>query len=502
LRQIIYLDHQDHIATIRDKLERAQANEVILVIPPRYVELRDLVKLKLLKRYAQHRAIDLALVVRDGETRTLAREVGFVLTSSVKRGRTIDIASDVDPDQEGEGVTTREGMPRRTGVSYDAKKPPSIAGRIVALVVALSALGLVAAALLYLVLPAATITLAPDALRLATELEITAEEGLVDIDYGQARIPAQIIAVEIEGTGNTPTTGQRDIPDAHAEGTAVFANKTDEAVTVPQGTIVRTSSGAIKRFYTVIDVELPATRGAHSRVNIVAVEPGPQGNVKALTIRGIEGDAIFSVDVINDQPTTGGGLKRVSEVTVEDLGRAKNALLQRMNQEALAKLQAQLGVTQFIPAGTVAIEPIEEYYSSEVGDIAEEVSVRLVVVASGTVIGGDEANTLVLRLMESQMPEGFRISPETLRFHQPELLDSAPGRIVFKMSASGTAIAEITLDEVKRVITGTTADEAYAAILAGWQLSQPPTIEVTPEWLGRIPWIPYRITIDILTSDA
>ena len=43
MRQIIYLDHQDHIATIRDKLQRAQANEVLLVIPPRYAELRDLV---------------------------------------------------------------------------------------------------------------------------------------------------------------------------------------------------------------------------------------------------------------------------------------------------------------------------------------------------------------------------------------------------------------------------------------------------------------------------
>jgi hypothetical protein len=495
LRQIIYLDHQDHIATIRDKLQHAQANEVLLVIPPRYQELRDLVKLKLLKRYARDLAIDLALVVRDGETRTLAREVGFVLTRSVKRGRTIDISSDGDDEE-----STDEGSP--TGVAYEPKQAPSIAARAVALIVALVALGAVAAALLYLVLPAATIILVPDSLPLQAELEITAEEGLADIDYGQARIPAQILAVELEGTGNTPTTGQRDIPDAHAEGTVVFANKTDEAVTVPQGTIVRTSSGAIKRFYTVIDVELPAERGSHARVNIVAVEPGPQGNVKALTIRDIEGDAIFSVDVINDQPTTGGGLKRVSEVTAEDLGRVKNALLQRMHTEALAKLQAQLGETQFIPAGTVAIEPIEEHYSSDVGDIAEEVSLRLVVVASGTVIGGDEANTLVLRLLESQMPEGYQIASETLRFHQPELLDSTPGRIVFNMSASGTAMTDVDPDAVRRSVAGMTADEAYEAILAGWRLAQPPSIEVTPDWLGRIPWIPYRISIDVQSTAA
>ena len=42
MRQIIYLDPQDNIATIREKLEHAQASEVLLVVPPRFQELRNL----------------------------------------------------------------------------------------------------------------------------------------------------------------------------------------------------------------------------------------------------------------------------------------------------------------------------------------------------------------------------------------------------------------------------------------------------------------------------
>jgi len=505
LRQIIYLEQRDNIATIRDKLERAQTNEVLLVVPPRYLELRNLVNLKLLKRYAEHLAIDLALVVRDRPTQVLAREVGLVLTSSVDKGRRINLRSSHKhkPARQGADREVSEAVDqRRAQIAYAPARGRGPLTRILTLFFVLGGVGLVAAGLVFLILPGASVILVPAAETIEAEMEIVAVPGLDNINYGQGQIPAQIISAELMGSSSTPATGKRDIPDTHAEGEAVFANKTNEPVMVPKGTILRTSTGTPVRFYTVTDLELPPKRGAHGRVGIIAVQAGPSGNVKRLTINEVEGEVSFQVDAINDEPTRKGGLKRVSEVTEEDRGRVKNALLQRLQQEAYAKLQAQLEETEFIPADTVSVEIVEEKYDKEAKQIADMLTLQLHIKATGTLVGGAEANTLMLRMLESKKPEGYVLLPESLRFQAGEVVATEGASVRFEMKASGIAVSDVDESEVRRGITGKPMSEAEQYLLDRWDFEESPQLEVTPDWLGRIPWIPYRIAVEIRLPEA
>ncbi len=87
MQQIIYLEVDDDLPAIRDRLEWAQARRVMLVVPPRCATFRSLVNLRVLKRYAQNLALDLALVTRDPETRRLAKAEGFPVLGSTGRGR-------------------------------------------------------------------------------------------------------------------------------------------------------------------------------------------------------------------------------------------------------------------------------------------------------------------------------------------------------------------------------------------------------------------------------
>lgn len=497
MRQFIYLEPKDNIATIRAKLARAQANEVVLVLPSHFEVLRSLVNLKLLKRQAQNLAIDLALVVRDGETRVLAREAGLTLTSSVERGQTI-------PLRRRRKRPPLASIARRRGRDQAGLAAPreSPLARMLALLFVLALLTGLGAAFIYWVLPSAVVTLVPATRPLEAAMEIVAVPGIEDVDYGQGRVPAQIVSVELSGTANTPATGKRDIPDAHAEGYVVFANKTNGPVIIPKNTIVRTSAGAPIRFYTVTDLELPPTWGAHGRVSIIAVEPGPSGNVKRLTINVVEGEAAFQVDVINDEPTRGGSLKRVSEVTQEDIGRVKNTLLQRLHQEAYAKLQTQLSEGTFIPASTVNVKILEESYDREAGAIADNLNLLLRVRATGTVVGGEEANILMLRMLESKLPAGYVLQRDSLRFQPGEVLATEGVSVRFVMQASGLATSDIDPTEVRRRIAGKPEAEAMQYLLDAFECAKPPTLQLAPEWLGRVPWIPYRITVKIEAPPA
>lgn len=493
MRQIINLDPADNIATIRDKLERVQAPEVIVVAPPRYEVLRNKINLRLLQRYARHKAVKMALVTRDSMTRALAREIGLQTTTNVGSGRQLKL--DVPTDGEtGKAATTTDRSQETP--THGA----SLVARILALTLAVAALGALVGAFILLVLPSATIRVYPNMLPLEAEMEITALPSLDAINYGLGQIPAQVISVELESEESAPTTGKRDIADSRAEGMVVFANRTNEAVIVPQGTIVSTSTGTRIRFYTLTDLELPAEQGSHDRVRVIAVEPGPQGNVRQLTITRIEdAELATQVHVINDEATTGGGLRRVNEVSAEDLGRVKNALMQRLQQEAFARLQGELGPNEFIPASSVSVEIVDEQYDHKVGDVADVLTLRLSVIATGNLVGGEDANTLILGLLESRVPENYRLATDTLRFQPPELLPSQEGAsgTRFIMRATAIAVTSVTKADILAQITGKTGDQARSALVENWDFRQPPELEITPEWIGRIPWIPYRIQIDI-----
>ncbi len=498
MKQIIYLERQDNIATIRDKLERAQTNEVVLVVPSRFAPLRDLVNLKLLKRYARNLALDLALVVKDSTTQVLAREEGFVLLPNVDKAREIRalraapqlVAHPTGP------VSVSRQQDRVAAASRG-----NVGARLVALLVLLALLGGLAFGLIYLVLPSATVVLVPATQPVMVEMEIVAVPGLAEIDYGAGRIPARSVVVELQGAAETTTTDRRDIPDARASGSVVFANKTTEAVIIPKDTIVRTGAGTPVRFYTVTDVELPAERGAHARVNIIAVEPGPAGNVGRATINQVEGEASFKVDVLNDERTTGGTVKRVNVVALDDQVRLKADLIERLKREAYARMQGQLSAMEFIPAETVQLQVVSERYSHNVGEATDALSLQLTIRASGTLVGGDEANTLMLRMLERDMPAGYKIVPPTLRFAPGEVLATEGGAVRFRMQASGMAMSDISEEQVRGAIRGKTTEEARQALLDRWEFWELPQLVVSPEWVDRVPWLPYRITVRIEAAE-
>ena len=126
-----------------------------------------------------------------------------------------------------------------------------------------------------------------------------------------------------------PTTGRADAPDGYASGQVVFANRSDREVLIPKGTFVRTGSGETARFYTVEEAVVPSQYNATKRVAVLAADPGPMANVRALTINVIEGELATALEVINDAPTGGGTMRQLPVVTPGD----QNALLDKAREE-------------------------------------------------------------------------------------------------------------------------------------------------------------------------
>ena len=82
--QTLYLGPEDHLSTIRERIERVSTQQIILVIPAQ-TQLRSHVAWRLLQRRAQELGKDVSIVSSDRQIRALARSVHFQVVSLVPR---------------------------------------------------------------------------------------------------------------------------------------------------------------------------------------------------------------------------------------------------------------------------------------------------------------------------------------------------------------------------------------------------------------------------------
>jgi hypothetical protein len=119
-------------------------------------------------------------------------------------------------------------------------------------------------------------------------------------------------------------------------------------------------------------------------------------------------------------------------------------------------------------------------------------------VVRGTAIGGQNANQLALAALQSQVPPDYNIDPHSLEFVAGEVVGVQDRAVSFQMQAAGKAVAEIDDRQVAKDVRGLAIEEASVRLWEGHPLAGDPEIVVEPDWLGRLPWFPFRIAVDVL----
>ncbi len=505
MEQIVYLDSTDDILTIRDRLNLAQAGRVLLVIPPYSDVLRSRVDLRLVQRQAQQSRVEVALVTRDSEIRREAREIELPVFSSIEQGQTRRRWRRSEEDDE-------TWMPGRSDEAWRAaaarqantrvSRPVFVMKHILAWAMFIGVFVAFGAAAI-LTVPSAQIVLIPHSEPINITTYVALDSDLEKIDVVGARVPATYVSVQVEGNAQVATTGKKAIPSSTSKGAVVFINQLGIPINIPKGTAVRTSAfGTVIRYFTTADVTVPGGFGAQVEAPIEAMEPGEFANVPANLINEVEGVAAISVKVTNSQPTSGGGSLEAPAVTQEDRDRVRSQLLQQLVQDAYIQMQNGLEDQEFIPAESLFVsEVLDETYDRFVTEEAPVLSLQMQVTVLGLKVDMQEANALVYADMVSRVPEGYELIADKLAFKRGEIIlpADANGDILMQMSGTGYVAARFDQDQIRRDIAGKSVDDAANYLARELPLQVGPDIDVKPGWLGRVPWLPLRIEIEVKT---
>ncbi|MEP7358060.1 MAG: baseplate J/gp47 family protein [Anaerolineales bacterium] len=505
--QVLHLDpHDDYIAA-RDKMGWAQTTRVLLVWPPGGEVLRRRIDLLMLQRHARRLGAHLALVTRDPVVRENAREVGLPAFGSVDDSRRLtwtNRTGKLRPEKPGPVLdrTALRPAPRLNAPAWP--KPAVWAARSLVFIAGVAGL----AALAMAVVPGARVAVVPARQPVQASVQIIADPlavaaaGLADGPVSAAgttaaTIPARVVRVEVEASGQTDTTGLSEVPSQPAGGTVVFSSLDGTVTIIPAGTGLRTSTGNPVRFKTIQPVTLEPRLGASVSVGIQAVDLGPVGNVAAGQINAIDGPLGLQLAVTNPGPASGGAVAQRPSVTADDQARLYDQLLAQLQSEAVSAVESQAAQGEFaVDSSVLLAEEVARTYNQSVGEQANNVQLSLRLAFTGLAVNEAQVRGVAAAALAEAVPFRRQLVPESAQFVRvADTTQFADGRVSFRVDASGVAVPVIDPELVRELVKGQTVASAQQRLAIALPLDGRPQIELEPDWYPRVPWMPFRITV-------
>lgn len=542
-KDTVYVDVDDEITVIIDKLRGSPQKIVALVLPKRATVLQSIVNMKLLKRTADEAKKQLVLITSEASLLPLAGSVGLYVAKNLQSKPEVPHvpgSNGVDPTEEepllmddeqagdapldgsksiGELAAAKGGaMAVDETIDLDAddapaaKKGKKVGGKLKVpnfdkfrLTLILGVLGIFlligAWILCFNVLPKSTIVVKTNASEITSELSLTLNTAAPALDEKTAVLPAQIQQTQKQSAQQVPATGQRD-EGTKATGKVTIKNCGASEITIPAGTAV--SAGG-QTFITQSRLDLDDGKfggvckpaGEHiATVDVVAQNAGAQYNLDARSDYKVAGQD--SSVTANGTAMSGGTSNVVKIVSQADIDGAKQKITAQDTAAVKQELQAALQKAGLFAIGTTfkANDPAVTT-SANPGDKAENVTVNATVVYMMFGAKREDVEKLVANDVNKHIDTKKQTLLQNGALNGNFVVQGQDAtKAVIALSASSIAGPDLKVDALKKQVAGKKARNAQDIIKANPGVTDV-TVKYSPFWVSSIPDNPGKITIII-----
>jgi hypothetical protein len=299
----------------------------------------------------------------------------------------------------------------------------------------------------------------------------------------------------VDGVQTVIVTGEAVIPQSKAKGVAEFRNLTQQAVTVPAGTVVQNANGI--RFVTSEDGEVDAGVGKTLELSVEAVEGGVAGNLEAETINAIEGRLGLSLSVTNPEPTTGGRELPSVQASDADRERAKDLLMQSLEKEARQKFAEQLASGDLLFEKTMTLsQTLAEEYDPPAGAAGVKLTLTMQLEYSVFYADASDLTQLAALALNASLPSGFVAVSDAMTVKPVTTpIFSDDGSAKWTMRAERRIVQQIDTAQVTQMIQGFGAWNVESQLKEKLPLASAPDVQLSPSWWPWMPIVPFRISV-------
>jgi hypothetical protein len=344
-------------------------------------------------------------------------------------------------------------------------------------------------------LPSAIVHISPQIQSQEITFQVEASESTQRMTLS-GHLPIHPVSVIVEGQDSIDTSGNANIPDQAASGSAVFTNLTDRPVTIPAGTVITTRDASV-RFATRRSGSLPAGPGQVMELPIEALQPGRQGNLPAGEIQAIEGSLGVDLTVTNPEPTTGGTDLDSPAPTPLDQSRLHNRLEAALKHSAIQEIQSNLDPGDVLLSEQLnQVQILEKIFEPPEFQPASQLNLRMRLEYQAPIVKESDLNSLAASILDASLPPGYVPLPGTLKIDNlttPAGDDASTYQ--WQLKAQRQIGAQVLDEQATQLAVGLSPAQAGQRLVEALPLSEPPTITLFPSWWPRLPFLPFRISV-------
>jgi hypothetical protein len=555
-KDTIYIDIDDEITGIIDKVRSSSGKVVALVLPKRAAVFQSIVNMKLLKRSADEAKKHLVLITSEAGLMPLAATVGLYVAKTPQSKPEIPVlAGDADAedaeetasfdDDADEEITTASAGSRPVGelasraagaaavgaaadevetldldndddtadATDGAAVPKGTKGKklhipnfdkfrlrlvLGALLLILLIVGFVVA---NTVLPKATITLATDNTTVDSNLTLSLDSAAKTLDTKQLIVPAQQQQVQKSSSQQVATTGQKNQGDKATGTVTMTAEKCSgnpfvSPSDVPAGTGISTNSMTYITQDNASFVGTGTSGGCYTYTASSHIDITAQSGGSNYNVSG----ATFTVAGRSDVSATGsasGGTDNIIKVVAQaDIDGASQKISSQDSSSVKQQLEQQLkqaGLFAF-PVTFAAGTP-STTSSAKVGDQADNVTVTENITYTMLGVKESDLKTLVDNDVKDQIdPSKQTILDEGLDKATFKQLTSSDTAAQVQMFTTATAGPDLKADTIKKQVAGKKSGDIQTMLKDNPGVTSV-KVHFSPFWVNVAPKNPAKITV-------
>jgi hypothetical protein len=500
----IYLDVEEEISELIERLRQTSAQDVSVVVPSRSRIGQSRFNFKLLRDYARQFGKRISIISPEPAIQHLAEENGFnafadlegysapaaepvLAMAGVGAGYAPAVAPAPVPEPAAPAAPLGR-TPKMTMTPQHKLASTAGSGGRLALYIGAGLIALVAFLAAGILIPTASITLTAKAQSLNDTANIDAAPGAAPVKVRQVTTTKTL-------SQQFTATGVHDSPAIAAGGAVTFTNSCPTSVwTMKQGQIV--SAGAVQ-FVLQTGSQVGDVPQA---VTVLASVPGVGGNVGANTIKTINNNsgAKAACLSVNNANAMAGGTDQVKQTYVSqgDLDSAKAALTGSLRGTVIDELTKQAQSSEKL-ADTVDYTPTFTA-DHKVNDTVSLFNAGVSMVGNGAVYSVDDVKAALKVDLGKHVPGGFALTDDPVQsdFHVSQ--STADGHISFAGTAKGYMAPKLDFAKISNRLLG--SNTASARIYLQTLPIEKADVKEKPFTLPLLPFLSSHIHINYVVD--
>jgi hypothetical protein len=197
-----------------------------------------------------------------------------------------------------------------------------------------------------------------------------------DNNFTQNIIAAKEITASLDGSSETPATGEKEVGDK-AKGTITIYNSDTAKKTYKEGTEVSSEKGLVYLMDKEVSIAsasgdiFTGIKSGTAQVSITALKIGAEYNLPSSSKFSITGTDVVAAK--NEAALSGGSKKKVTVVTQKDVDKLENELPKSLESKAKEELQKKLGIDEELLSGFVKVDLTKKTLDNAVDKEAKNV---------------------------------------------------------------------------------------------------------------------------------